>query len=73
MLESYKQKSKKGFLILAVAWQAKPRDHDKALIDDEAGFIFVGFALFYDSPKVEARRTLASLKGTKSRNLHPDR
>lgn len=65
LLHLYHQESKKGFRILAVAWQSCSKSHGKALIDDEINLTFSGFALFYDPPKSEATKTLENLKAEK--------
>jgi Mg2+-importing ATPase len=65
LLKLYKEKSKNGFRMLGIAWQSRSENHDKALIDDETNLTFTGFALFYDPPKIEARKTLEDLKAQK--------
>lgn len=65
LLNLYKKESQKGVRVLGIAWQSKSRNHDKALIDDEEDLTLAGFALFYDSPRIEAAKTLESLKEQK--------
>lgn len=50
-----------GFRVLAIAWRAVPLDHPHAIVDDESGLIFAGFAAFLDPPKASAAKALKAL------------
>ncbi len=53
---------KEGFRVLGIAWREVPSDHPHAVIGDEAGLVFAGFAGFLDPPKESAGTALAALK-----------
>lgn len=50
-----------GLRVIAVAWRETPRGQEQALIDDEAGLVFCGFAAFVDPPRAEAGEAVAAL------------
>ena len=53
--------SAQGFRLLGIASRAEPPDQTKAVLADEAGLTFAGFAVFLDPPKVSAGAALAKL------------
>jgi Mg2+-importing ATPase len=50
-----------GFRVLGVATKEVARDHPHAVVDDETGLTFCGFAAFLDPPKESAREALRTL------------
>jgi P-type Mg2+ transporter len=50
-----------GLRVIAVAWRETPRTQAHALINDEDGLIFAGFAAFFDPPRAEAGEAVAAL------------
>ncbi|HSD55028.1 MAG TPA: magnesium-translocating P-type ATPase [Burkholderiales bacterium] len=50
-----------GFRVLGIACKAVDRDHPHAVIDDETGLTFCGFAAFLDPPKTGAGEALRLL------------
>ncbi|MBI3898363.1 MAG: magnesium-translocating P-type ATPase [Gammaproteobacteria bacterium] len=50
-----------GFRVLGVAWRNVAPDHPHAVVSDEAGLVFAGFAAFLDPPKASAAAALKSL------------
>ncbi len=50
-----------GFRVLGVAVKEVARDHPHAVVDDETGLTFCGFAAFLDPPKESAREALRML------------
>jgi Mg2+-importing ATPase len=50
-----------GFRVLGIAWKRVGRDHDHAVVDDETGLTFCGFAGFLDPPKPDAREAIELL------------
>ena len=50
-----------GLRVIAIAWREAPRTQEHALIDDEEGLIFAGFAAFFDPPRAEAGEAVAAL------------
>jgi Mg2+-importing ATPase len=50
-----------GFRVLGIACKAVGRDHPQAVVGDEAGLDFCGFAAFFDPPKPEAAEALRRL------------
>ncbi len=53
-----------GFRVLGIAWKPVPADHPHAVVDDETGLTFCGFAGFLDPPKESAAEALAQLAAT---------
>jgi len=53
-----------GFRVLGIAWKPVPGDHPHAVVDDETGLTFCGFAGFLDPPKDSAAEALAQLAAT---------
>jgi Mg2+-importing ATPase len=56
----YRQKGTEGFRVLAVATKRVPA-RERYGHADELGMSFVGFLLFFDPPKADARKTLRDL------------
>ncbi|KAF2988806.1 magnesium-translocating P-type ATPase (plasmid) [Methylocystis sp. MJC1] len=52
---------KEGFRLLGIAWRQVPKDHPHAVVGDEEGLVFAGFAGFLDPPKESAGAALAAL------------
>jgi Mg2+-importing ATPase len=50
-----------GFRVLGIARKEVGRDHPHAVVDDETGLTFCGFAGFLDPPKADAGETLRLL------------
>ncbi len=50
-----------GFRVLAIAWKREPETLVDAVVDDESGLVFAGFAAFLDPPKPSARAALQAL------------
>ena len=57
----FDQLSAQGFRLLGIASRAEPPDQAKAVLADEKGLTFAGFAVFLDPPKVSASAALAAL------------
>jgi len=53
-----------GFRVLGIAWKPVAPDHPHAVVDDETGLTFCGFAGFLDPPKESAAEALAELAAT---------
>jgi P-type Mg2+ transporter len=53
--------SAQGLRLLTIASRAEPPDQKKAVLADEKGLTFAGFAVFRDPPKVSACAALAEL------------
>ncbi len=54
--------SREGFRVLAVAWRPVAPDHAHAVVGDEAGLVFAGFATFFDPPKASAADAIRRLE-----------
>ncbi len=52
---------REGFRVLGVAWKEVEPDHPHAVVDDETGLVFTGFAAFLDPPKGSAKEALIRL------------
>ncbi|MBS0603837.1 MAG: magnesium-translocating P-type ATPase [Verrucomicrobia bacterium] len=59
--EQFERFCAQGFRVIAVAY--KLTDKEIVGMEDENGFIFVGFLLFFDPPKEGMKETLAKMKG----------
>ncbi len=57
----YEEWSGQGSRVLGVAVKDVPRQAAYSVETDEADMIFMGFLLFFDPPKADARETLAAL------------
>ncbi len=57
----FDQLSAQGFRLLGIASRAEPPDQEKAVLADEKGLTFAGFAVFLDPPKASAKAALAQL------------
>ena len=53
--------SAQGFRLLGIANRAEPPDQEKAVLADEKGMTFAGFAVFLDPPKASASAALTEL------------
>lgn len=53
---------KEGFRVLGIAWREVPLDHPHAVLSDETGLVFAGFACFLDPPKASASAALSALQ-----------
>ncbi|SFI37510.1 magnesium-translocating P-type ATPase [Nitrosomonas sp. Nm34] len=53
---------KEGFRVLGIAWREVPLNHPHAVLSDEAGLVFAGFACFLDPPKASASHALSALQ-----------
>ncbi len=58
----FEDQSRQGFRVLGVAYRSMPKDHSRAVISDESGLTFAGFATFFDPPKKSAIQALNLLK-----------
>ncbi|MBX9622029.1 MAG: magnesium-translocating P-type ATPase [Alphaproteobacteria bacterium] len=47
----FEDQSRQGFRVLGVAYRVMPKDYSHAVISDESGLTFAGFATFFDPPK----------------------
>ncbi|MGE5027614.1 MAG: magnesium-translocating P-type ATPase, partial [Betaproteobacteria bacterium] len=52
---------REGFRVLGIAWRSVPQDHPHAVVSDETGLVFAGFAAFLDPPKASAAQAIADL------------
>jgi Mg2+-importing ATPase len=50
-----------GFKVLGIAWRPVESDHPHAIVSDETGLVFAGFAAFLDPPKASAANALKAL------------
>ncbi|MDO8248482.1 MAG: magnesium-translocating P-type ATPase, partial [Rhodoferax sp.] len=50
-----------GFRVLGIAWRDVPLDHPHAVVSDESGLVFAGFAAFLDPPKASAGDALRAM------------
>ena len=53
--------SREGFRVLGIAWKQTARDQVHAVVDDETGLVFAGFAAFEDPPKASAADAVRAL------------
>ncbi|TYP93203.1 MULTISPECIES: magnesium-translocating P-type ATPase [Nitrosomonas] len=53
---------KEGFRVLGIAWREVPLNHPHAVLSDETGLVFAGFACFLDPPKASASVALSALQ-----------
>lgn len=53
---------KEGFRVLGIAWREVPLNHPHAVLSDETGLVFAGFACFLDPPKASASDALSALQ-----------
>ncbi len=58
------QQGMQGFRVLGIAWRSVPVDHPHAVVNDETGLVFAGFATFLDPPKASAAEALADLRAS---------
>ncbi len=52
---------REGFRVLGIAWRTVAPDHPHAVVSDETGLTFAGFAAFLDPPKESAGHALKAL------------
>jgi Mg2+-importing ATPase len=62
LLAQFEALGRDGFRVLAIAWRAVEPDHAHAVVDDETGLVFAGFAAFLDPPKPGTADALARLR-----------
>ncbi|SDZ04404.1 magnesium-translocating P-type ATPase [Nitrosomonas sp. Nm33] len=60
--EKYADFEKEGFRVLGIAWREVPLNHPHAVLSDETGLVFAGFACFLDPPKESASAALSALQ-----------
>jgi Mg2+-importing ATPase len=53
---------KEGFRVLGIVWRLEGLDHHHAVVNDETGLTFAGFAAFLDPPKASAAPALQALR-----------
>ncbi len=61
MVDRFEAFCREGFRVLGIAWKAVPAEVTHAVVGDETGLIFAGFAAFEDPPKASAGPALAAL------------
>lgn len=61
ILATFERLSRQGYRLLGVAWRPAADGQARAVIADEAGLIFAGFAVFVDPPKASARAAIDGL------------
>ncbi len=61
MVDRFESFSREGFRVLGIAWKAVPAEVTHAVVSDETGLVFAGFAAFEDPPKASAGAALAAL------------
>jgi P-type Mg2+ transporter len=61
LLQRFEGLGEEGYRALGVASRAMPRSHDNAIVSDETGLTFAGFALFVDPPKTDAATAIQAL------------
>ena len=52
---------REGFRVLGIAWRDVAVDHPHAVVSDESGLVFAGFAAFLDPPKASAGEALKAM------------
>lgn len=57
----FEDQSRQGFRVLGVAYRFMPKDYSHAVISDESGLTFAGFATFFDPPKKSSIEALELL------------
>ncbi|MBM3468797.1 MAG: magnesium-translocating P-type ATPase [Alphaproteobacteria bacterium] len=61
ILNQIRHLSQQGYRVLGIAWREVPRNHSQAVIHDESGLTFAGFATFFDPPKKSTATALRKL------------
>ncbi len=61
-LATFERLSRAGSRLLGIAWRPAAPDQAKAVVADEAGLIFAGFAVFVDPPKASAAAAIGDLR-----------
>ena len=62
LLSLHNSLADEGFRALGIAYKEVPGDHPHAVVGDETGLVFCGFAAFLDPPKTDAAAALARLR-----------
>lgn len=57
----FEDQSRQGFRVLGIAYRFMPKDYSHAVISDESGLTFAGFATFFDPPKKSSIEALELL------------
>lgn len=57
----FEDQSRQGFRVLGVAYRVMSKDYSHAVISDESGLTFAGFATFFDPPKKSSVEALELL------------
>lgn len=57
----FEEQSRQGFRVLGIAYRPMPKNHTRAVISDERGLTFAGFATFFDPPKKSALEAIKLL------------
>lgn len=60
--KQFAQLSQDGLRVLGIAWREVPKNHSHAVVHDESGLTFAGFATFFDPPKESAAGALQKLQ-----------
>ena len=63
ILEEYRDLSKHGYRVLAIAYAEHPRTKETFSAADERGLTMLGYLAFLDPPKDSAEKAIASLAG----------
>ena len=61
LLQAFERFGEDGYRVLGVAFRAMPKTHNDAIVSDETGLTFAGFALFVDPPKSDAAAAIGAL------------
>lgn len=61
LLEQFERLGEEGYRVLGVASRTVGREHDSAMVRDEAALTFAGFAVFVDPPKPDAAAAIQAL------------
>jgi Mg2+-importing ATPase len=61
LLQRFEDLGEEGYRALGVASRVMPRFHDDAIVSDETGLTFAGFAIFVDPPKEDAAAAIQAL------------
>jgi Mg2+-importing ATPase len=61
LIEQFELLGEEGYRVLGVASRTVDRQHDSAVVSDEAALTFAGFAVFVDPPKADAAVAIQAL------------
>jgi len=64
LVARYEAFAAQGFRVLGIAWRETARDQAAAVLGDEAGLVFAGFACFEDPPKASAAAAIQALEAS---------